>query len=409
MEVFCSSLLSLRFPSLFVVCCSSPLYSSLLHSTTIACNPTLSLVSCLSPSTTTMKYGFVLVLVVLGSLFLAVNGVAAPSVVIERSLRDAGGRLQFLVGELGLVHDELEYVHSLHTLLELQGTERFEFRRREIDMRGNVHVHFQQFIRGIEVDGGELAVHYEPSTRRVFALSISVLADDPKASYNQRIHRALLDKSGAELVRESAPPVPAFEILGKPEKVFLLHEGHGHAAVRALVSYSRHDQVQLKSHLYTSLHTGQHIVEFPLFFPALNRTIYNTNQTDELPSLVVRTEGQGYTSDAAVNDAYDNAGVCYNFYKTKFNRDSYDGNGAAMISTVHYEVDYNNAFWNGEQVLASVMLSLPLPLPLPRKSMEESWGWVGFGLDFASIFMLLLLLVLLMMAIISKPFYLLLL
>lgn len=221
--------------------------------------------------------------------------------------------------------------------------------RREVDMRGNVHVHFQQFIRGIEVDGGEMAVHYDPTTKQVFALSLSLLADNPLASYTERPR---VTKSPERLVRDSVPFSHEFEILGKPEQVFLLHEDQGFAALRAKISYSRpQDSIQLKSFVYTSLHSGQHIVELPLFFPALNRTIYNTNHTDELPGKLARKEGGAPTNDESVNDAYDNAGVCYNFYKTKFNRDSYDGKGGPMISTVHYEVDYNNAFWNGEQMV----------------------------------------------------------
>jgi Zn-dependent metalloprotease len=274
-------------------------------------------------------------------------GLSVNDVEIDRSLRTAGGRLQFLTGRLGVVHDELEYVHSLHELLELKGNEEFRFARREVDSLGYQHVHFQQYIRGIEVDGGELAIHYDANDKQVFALSISVLADDRSAAFNQP---PSISVHPEQLIRDTAP-VREFHFIGKPELVYLLHEDEAFAAIRALVSYSGDHPVQLKSNLYASVHTGEHIVEFPLFYPALNRTVYNTNHTDELPGTMVRKEGQSATSDATVNAAYDNAGVCYNFYKTKFNRDSYDGKGAGMVSTVHYEVDFNNAFWNGEQMV----------------------------------------------------------
>jgi Zn-dependent metalloprotease len=38
------------------------------------------------------------------------------------------------------------------------------------------------------------------------------------------------------------------------------------------------------------------------------------------------------------------------FYQSVFGRNSIDNNGMAMISSIHYSVNYNNAFWNGNQM-----------------------------------------------------------
>ena len=38
------------------------------------------------------------------------------------------------------------------------------------------------------------------------------------------------------------------------------------------------------------------------------------------------------------------------FYQTVFGRNSIDGAGMALISSIHYGVKYNNAFWNGSQM-----------------------------------------------------------
>ncbi|PGS54173.1 M4 family metallopeptidase [Bacillus sp. AFS041924] len=57
------------------------------------------------------------------------------------------------------------------------------------------------------------------------------------------------------------------------------------------------------------------------------------------------------TYDAAAVDAHYYAGKTFDFYKTVFGRNSYDGNGAALNSTVHYSRSYNNAFWNGAQMV----------------------------------------------------------
>jgi bacillolysin len=55
--------------------------------------------------------------------------------------------------------------------------------------------------------------------------------------------------------------------------------------------------------------------------------------------------------DAPAVDAHYYAGKTYDYYKNVFQRNSYDGNGAALKSTVHYGRNYNNAFWNGSQMV----------------------------------------------------------
>jgi len=52
-------------------------------------------------------------------------------------------------------------------------------------------------------------------------------------------------------------------------------------------------------------------------------------------------------NDDVAIDAQFGAGVVAEYWKTIHNRDSYDGNGAAILSFVHYGDAYDNAFWNG--------------------------------------------------------------
>ncbi|WP_079508993.1 M4 family metallopeptidase [Mesobacillus jeotgali] len=55
--------------------------------------------------------------------------------------------------------------------------------------------------------------------------------------------------------------------------------------------------------------------------------------------------------DGAAVDAHFYAGLTYDYYKNTFSRNSYDNRGAALKSTVHYGRSYNNAFWNGQQMV----------------------------------------------------------
>ncbi|MFH4082172.1 peptidase M4 family protein, partial [Acinetobacter baumannii] len=53
----------------------------------------------------------------------------------------------------------------------------------------------------------------------------------------------------------------------------------------------------------------------------------------------------------AAVDAHVNAGKVYDYYKKTFNRNSFDDKGAKLISTVHVGESWNNAAWNGVQMM----------------------------------------------------------
>jgi Zn-dependent metalloprotease len=72
---------------------------------------------------------------------------------------------------------------------------------------------------------------------------------------------------------------------------------------------------------------------------------------EDLPGKLVRGPDDGPVSDDAVNEAYDGAGTTHDFYLQVYERDSVDGEGAELVSSVHYGVDYDNAFWNGVQMV----------------------------------------------------------
>ena len=81
------------------------------------------------------------------------------------------------------------------------------------------------------------------------------------------------------------------------------------------------------------------------------RIIYDAKNGSSLPGTAVRNEGDGATQDVTVNEAYDGSGATYDLYKDIYDRNSIDGNGMRLDSTVHYKKGYDNAFWNGEQMV----------------------------------------------------------
>jgi Zn-dependent metalloprotease len=81
------------------------------------------------------------------------------------------------------------------------------------------------------------------------------------------------------------------------------------------------------------------------------RTIYDAGSTETLPGRAVRNEGEGPSADAAVNEAYDGLGATWDFYHDLFGRNSIDDHGLKLDATVHYGQAYDNAFWNGRQMV----------------------------------------------------------
>ncbi|HEY3103910.1 MAG TPA: M4 family metallopeptidase [Pyrinomonadaceae bacterium] len=81
------------------------------------------------------------------------------------------------------------------------------------------------------------------------------------------------------------------------------------------------------------------------------RTIYDAKNGMTLPGKLVRGEGGPKSADRSVNEAYDGSGKTYDFYLKAFQRNSIDDRGMRLDSTVHYRRNFNNAFWNGQQMV----------------------------------------------------------
>lgn len=84
---------------------------------------------------------------------------------------------------------------------------------------------------------------------------------------------------------------------------------------------------------------------------APTRTIYDAQNTERLPGLIVCEEDDPPVADAAVNEAFDGLGATFRLLIEAFERDSLDGAGAPLHATVHYGEDYDNAFWDGARMV----------------------------------------------------------
>ncbi|MEE1802671.1 M4 family metallopeptidase [Streptomyces sp. NPDC101062] len=98
-----------------------------------------------------------------------------------------------------------------------------------------------------------------------------------------------------------------------------------------------------------------------------HRTIYDCRNGTALPGTKVREEGADPGQDATVNRAYAGLGATFELLLSAYGRDSLDGAGLPLTASVHYDRDYGNAFWDGEQMVfgdgdGEIFLDFTLPV-----------------------------------------------
>ena len=92
--------------------------------------------------------------------------------------------------------------------------------------------------------------------------------------------------------------------------------------------------------------TGANLVELaatPLV------TVYDCKNSQALPGTPVKAPKN--SKDGSAKRAFNETTLVAKFYKTVFGRNSVDNAGMTMMSSIHYGTDYNNAMWNGQQMV----------------------------------------------------------
>ncbi len=81
-----------------------------------------------------------------------------------------------------------------------------------------------------------------------------------------------------------------------------------------------------------------------------DRLIYDSQNRTQQRVELVRKESGAATEDESVNKAYETSGFVREYFKNTFGLNSIDDNGLDIISNVHYGENYNNAFWDGDEM-----------------------------------------------------------
>ncbi|MDQ0633395.1 Zn-dependent metalloprotease [Arthrobacter pascens] len=82
-----------------------------------------------------------------------------------------------------------------------------------------------------------------------------------------------------------------------------------------------------------------------------NRTVYDAGGSENLPGKLVRKEGEAASGDPSADEAYDGLGHTHRLFADVFGRNSIDGEGLSLDASVHFSKLYDNAFWDGRQMV----------------------------------------------------------
>jgi len=262
---------------------------------------------------------------------------------------DERGAPTFIAGDLGALNEASwgeaarDYLKRSSAVYGLAGREEFVIDRVIEDQLGQVHVRMQQSFRGLPVVGADIVVHADRASREVATVSgraVSMISAATRGKINA-------DKAIGLAIEEAGIRGTA---LGVPELVYVIgDDGEVHLAWSIDVAWESHEGPEL-DRLFADAVDGSLAAKHPKYHRAKNRRIYSANNGTSLPGSLLFTEG-GSSSDQVAMGAYENSGITYDYFWQRFSRDSYNDAGATLTSTVHYRSNYNNAFWNGSQMV----------------------------------------------------------
>lgn len=223
--------------------------------------------------------------------------------------------------------------------------------RLEEDPFGMHHVRFNQIVNGVPVFGGQLIVHL----RNGFITAVNgTYFPNLQVDTSPR----LTQEEALSIVRADVGDSEAEFRADRSGLVVYVENGQPYLTWKVNVFSWRN----LGNWLYfVDAHSGQIVHKLNQLNTAKIVKVYTANNlwlTDaQLPGTFVCGYGSAsdpnctVTGDLDARGAFTNTSKTYDYYYQTFGRDSYNGAGAALISTVHYGTSYKNAFWNGVQMV----------------------------------------------------------
>lgn len=261
-----------------------------------------------------------------------------------------GGGTEFIQGNVGKLPPgqakkaAKAFLESKKDLIGASSDDSFEAIGEFTDTIGQTHVRLQQRFRGLPVVGAEYIVHSD-SGRNVFGMNgrVALTNDLPRNP----------TKDGWSAVERAAAQagIANAKYNDWPTLTYVVNErGNAFLAYAVTAEYDSANGQEI-DRIYADATSGDLVLAAPQIHRARNRATYNGNQSSSLPGTLVLSESSGSTSDVVISTAHGHAATSYDYYSAIHARDSFNNAGAQIRTTVHHRVAYNNAFWNGSQLV----------------------------------------------------------
>jgi Zn-dependent metalloprotease len=218
-------------------------------------------------------------------------------------------------------------------------------------------VRFEQRFAGLPVFGAGALVQVEKDGGVAFAL-VDVSRDDAEM-HAEGFETAPATGPGSAVTAALGTVPPGAPGVSADEPVLMVYEPSviGNAGPTRLVWHvrARNPEGDVNQVVLVDASSGDVALSYSDVKHAKNRQIYDANNVPGSLGTLVRSEGGAATGVSDVDLAYQYFGDTYDFYFTRFGRDSYDGAGAILLARVRYceatgSCPYINAYWNGSEM-----------------------------------------------------------
>ncbi len=241
----------------------------------------------------------------------------------------------------------IKFLEEYRELLDMQPglDESLELFAVETDFSGFHHVIFLQHIKGIPVFEGSIQVHINPAGEviayRDFSVTEVHFALEPKIKREEAVEIVLTDIGPEHAVTIPRSNLMLFRGREKqlPSKQLSLKRLHLAWQIESIFAEGFAGTIH-----FIDAYTGKQLYKFSQIRSALLRKTYTAKNESLLPGELLHIDQ--VFSDKVALAAHENMGIVYDYYKNNFGRDSYDNRGSPLVSTVHFQLNYNNSFWS---------------------------------------------------------------
>ncbi|WHY84112.1 M4 family metallopeptidase [Neobacillus novalis] len=309
--------------------------------------------------------------------------------------------------------DALNYLEEKKSKVKIRNPKAdLKVKKTNKDELGMTHVRFNQTKNGIPVEGAEVLVHYNEKNE-IVAVNGTVNVDVDEQNFNTKPE---VNSVVALASAKSSVDAPA-QLQYDPTTELVVYPFEGESSLAYKVNVNFHGEEPGNWFVFVDAQSGKVIDKYNALMDAdeiktqtgtgtgvlgAHRLLHisqsknpNTGTVFQLADYGHKNLGGIFTYDAptgslftsnsasfkkdydrAAVDAHYNSEKVYHYYLDEHGRNSLDDKGMAINSYVHYGTNYNNAFWDGQQMTygdgdGSYMISLSAGLDVAAHEMTH--------------------------------------